>query len=254
LFAATLLLPLNQMHAANLMPVLASGLGPAALNSLIAIGLFGEVIVAWMLIPYLDRPQQARAHIVAYILVSGAVLVGAALAVVAVFGPTANALLLPVYSLGRITMIADIVERVEMIPLGIWTLVSWLKVGLFLWIISVGVGQLVGLRDHRPLIWPLGLLALAFTGVLHKDVFGVVRFFRWEVLGVYACSVQALLLGALWAAALIRGKDQRGGPGKGRTTARDGRGGRRRPPAKVPPDGEPDHSPPGGHVMGGEGL
>jgi len=235
LFITVLVLPLDMMRISNLLPVLERGLAPALPASLISFGLFGEMIAGWMLAPYLDYPHKMGKYLVSYVVISGVVLIAAILAVVAAFGPTANSRILPVYNLARNVSVARFLERVEMIPLAIWTFAAWVKIGLFLWVSAAAISQIAGLKDYRPLVFPLAFLAAAVSPVLHEDLFGLLDYLSWDNWPVYACTLQVTLLAVLWGAALLRGGGGKAGRSETKRAeghARPGRGGTGQRPAK----------------------
>ncbi len=164
-----LVLPLNTMDFANLLPVMARGWPPLQNATLFSFSVFGELLVVTMLTPYLNRPQEAGRFVVYAILLSGFFFTWLAIAVAAVFGPAMSSLIMPAFSLGRLIQFALIVERVEVIPLVAWTISTGTKQALFLWAAMLGIAQWFNLSEMRSLAYPVGALIAAFALWIFKN-------------------------------------------------------------------------------------
>ena len=127
-----------------------------------------EMIVMAMMIPFLTRPSDAKRF--SLLAVGGIGLVGISFAavLVAVFGVLTPTLTLPAFSLGRIISIGDFLERIEVIPMGIWTVSAAVKMACFLWAGAVASAQVCGLRRYQPLVYPLSVLSVSL-GILFFD-------------------------------------------------------------------------------------
>ncbi|MGB4007165.1 MAG: GerAB/ArcD/ProY family transporter, partial [Bacillota bacterium] len=95
------------------------------------------------------------------VLISGVLMALAAVALVAVFGPTANSWTLPLFSLSRMISLGDFFERIEAAVMAAWTLSTGIKLALFLWAASVAIAQLTGLKAFEHLVYPLGAVIVA---------------------------------------------------------------------------------------------
>lgn len=200
----TIVLPFNQMRLDNLLPTLEFGPRPLAGASLVAFSLFGEVISVGMVLPYMNRPQAVARYVVSGIVISGAFLVLVTLTVVAIFGPTTDSLLMPAFNQARMISVAEFLDRLEILPVAAWTLLTWLKMAFFLWIVILGLAQMAGLSDYRPLAYPTGFLTAAMAIPIYDNIFQMLEFLQPEVWGVYAVLTETGITGVLLVASFIR--------------------------------------------------
>ena len=179
-----LTLPMNAMRFENLRPVLPGGLGIIVKETATSWIIFLEIIVSAMIVPFLTRPSDARRF--SLLAVGGVGLVGMSFAavLVAVFGVLTPTLTLPAFSLGRLISIGDFLERIEVIPMGIWTVSAGVKMSFFLWAGAVGLAQICGLRRYQPFVYPLCVLSVSLGVLLFDDVMEMERFSAPERSGI----------------------------------------------------------------------
>jgi spore germination protein KB len=220
LLVLTLALPINQMRAHHLLPAFQVSLSEVAQTGSISFAFSMQAIAGAMLFPYLkpSGPRQMAGLLLVYTLLSTAVMAASTLAVVAVYGATASGLSFPVLSLARRVAIADLIERVEMLPVVVWTGAAAARVALFVWASAASLTRAFGVTDRRPLILPLGYLCVVVSMFIVQNTFQMLRFYRWDVWGLYGTVVQvgviALLAAAYFARLAATGSRQRAGRGR----------------------------------------
>ncbi len=127
---------------------------------------FGEIILLAVIAPSLEDKRKVRRVAVLATLFNGASVAACVLVAVLVFGSeVAGNYIFPTYNAVRTVSIANFLERLESIVVAVWMLGGFAKVGVFYYAAALGSAQLLGLRDYRPLVVPLGtvLTALALT-------------------------------------------------------------------------------------------
>jgi spore germination protein KB len=200
-----LVLPANAMKVENLRPVLPGGLGAAVGEAGTSWIIFLETIVVGMIMPFLTCPSDARRFSLYAVGAAGLVGVGFAAVLVAVFGVLAPSLTLPAFSLGRMISVGGFLERVEVIPMGVWTVSAGIKIACFIWASAVGLAQVFGLQRYQPLVYPLGVLTVSLGLSLFKNITDVEMMVDPRGSGV--CIIVALVsyMTILSLARLLRG-------------------------------------------------
>jgi spore germination protein KB len=198
-------LPLNTMRIEHLEPVLDTTVGDFVKGALISFAFSMQAIAGAMLFPYLkpSKMKDMTSMLLTYTVVSMVVVAASAAAAVAAYGPTAHTLTFPVLSVARRVNIAMFIERMEVIPLIVWTASSAVRIALFLWAAAACLDKSFGLARGRALMLPLGYVCVAVTSFIVKSVFEMLRFYQWDVWGVYGTLVQVGVIAVLAAGYLV---------------------------------------------------
>lgn len=161
---AIFLLLLKDMEFRALQPVLLqSGPGPLFREMVNVVARNTEYAWLGMTVPFLNRPPGIfRAVAIAHLwqAVIGALL---AIAVTGVLGQVQHLLYFPFFSAARMVAVADFLERIDAVVLSVWFFGMFLRIALFLWAAAVGAAQWVGVKDYRPLVIPLGGIAVSYA-------------------------------------------------------------------------------------------
>jgi len=210
IFGATIIifiLAADKMDFHRLLPVADVGAVQVFKGAAVTLSYFGEIAVIAVLVPYLDKPREACRAVVAAVLSSGAFFLLALLGVLAIYGPhIAGAYLFTTLNEARIISIANFLERMEAVDIIIWISGAYMKVSFYLWVAALGSAQVLGLKDYRPLVLPVGAVVIAMSIMLHPGIPDLLDF-RGRVWPVYALSAfEAGLPLALLVTALARGK------------------------------------------------
>ena len=110
---------------------------------------------------------------------------------------------LPAFSLGRTIALGEFLERIEIIPMGAWTLSAGIKLACFLWAGAVGLAQWCGLQRYQPLVYPLSVLALSlgilyFNNITEIDVFADIEHVGMWVILLVTGSLLILSMAQIW--------------------------------------------------------
>jgi len=192
LLLLTLILPLNRMNPGHLMPFMHSHLGVLAQAGLISFSFTMQGIVGFMLMPSL-RPRTTKevdAIFLTYAVASSIMMAAAAASITAAFGPLSASLTFPVFSLAQRIQIAGIIERMEILPVFLWTASDILRVALMLWAAAACLAKTFGLEHGRRLVLPLGFVSVVLTAFIVTNVFEMLGFYTWDLWGVYGTVVQ----------------------------------------------------------------
>ena len=159
----TYVLPYNAMRFENLRPILTWGVSNLVPPTVANLGYYSQFLIIGMLVPYLSKPEDSTKYAIYAVLISGALMALAAVALVAVFGPTANSWTLPLFSLSRMISLGEFFERIEAAVMAAWTLSTGIKLALLLWAVSLGIAQLFNLKAFEHLVYPLGAVIVSLS-------------------------------------------------------------------------------------------
>lgn len=150
----------RDLEPAYFTPVLEGGIAPVLRASYLATGFFGEVAVAaFVVLPFLDRPRQAPWVLGGALLGSTFLSILATLWYIGLFSARVAAeWTFPAIELVRYIEIADFFTRIEPVFIAGWVLINFGKLSVWYYAACSVLGQLVSLRDYRPLTLPVGVL------------------------------------------------------------------------------------------------
>ncbi len=131
---------------------------------------FGETIVFAMIIPYLNKPNQARRSVVRGLLIAGLFLAILSARNAAVLGPTAGISLYPSFVAETIINIGRVLTRVEIVAGVGFITMAFLKVAVLLYGASLGVAQMLKLPRFEPIVVPLAMLMIALERINFDNV------------------------------------------------------------------------------------
>lgn len=201
---AILVLPAEKMEFARLLPIAEHGPGPILRGALTSFGFFSEVLSVGMVLPYLSRPGTAVRPVVWAVLLSSVLVTLPPVTIVTLFGPQADSFVSPFLDQARLVRIAYFIERLEVLPLAVWTLMAWLKIGFYQWLAIVTLVQVFRRPDYRPLAYPAGVLTSVLAVLLFRNFYDVVRFMSPGVFGLYGSLTAVGVVGLLLALTLAR--------------------------------------------------
>lgn len=100
--------------------------------------------------------------------------------------------------------------RFEQLITGNFFVAGYVKTSISLFAASKGFAKLFGIKDYRKIVIPTGLLMVALTSILYKNV---MEMFEWiDVYKYYALPFQVLLPLVIWITAEIKSKKGKPAP------------------------------------------
>lgn len=213
LLAIAFILSAKDMKLARLLPVFDTGLIPVVKGSVAPAMWLGEIVTLAMLIPCLNKPQEAYRVAVLSVLLSSFFLTASILEALLVFGPNlAGYWIFPAFNAVRAVSIANFLERLDYIIMVVWVLGGFVKVGVFYYAAVLGSAQWLGLKDYRPLVLPVGVILATFSILLHgENIVEVLHYISLVevpfLLIIFEVGIPLLLL----MVALTRGKGGKAG-------------------------------------------
>ncbi|MGE5372338.1 MAG: GerAB/ArcD/ProY family transporter [Solirubrobacterales bacterium] len=175
------------------------------------ISYFTEFIIIGMVIPYLDRPQDAVRYSLLAVLITSSMMVLQCVALTSVFGPLVPHLTLPAYSLSRVISVGGFFEGFEVVLTMFFLFGAGIKGAFFLWAAAEGLSQLLGLRSSKQLVYPLAVIAGALGVWFFSGTIDLVNFLRKPFAIFCLVGIITYLLTAYAAARLIQPNSARRG-------------------------------------------
>lgn len=166
LFAALLLLVLTQLKPDNALPVLESGvrpIWPAALSYVCTVFL-PQLSLFLFLPPSMNQAREGRKAVLIGSAIGGTIIAVIVALSILVLGPEITARsLYPSYALAKKINIGNFLQRIESFMAVLWMITLYFRVTLYLYAISSATSELFGLKNYRPVVLPLGLIAVVLS-------------------------------------------------------------------------------------------
>ena len=187
-----LLIP--EMKFANIKPFFDEGFKPIIRASIPFIGLpFLELIAFLMIHPSVNQSKSVSNAFLKGTLLGGIVLFVVILSTILVLGSDFTSRnTYPTYILAKIISIGQIVERIEVIVAIVWMLSIYFKLVLLFYVSSLGLSQVLNIKDYRPLLFPLGLVMIVLSLISYPDII-YMQVFVTEIWTIYASSFGLVL-------------------------------------------------------------
>lgn len=187
-----------QWDSHNIRPFLENGIKPF-LKTVYIFGIspFLELAVISMIIPYVNRTKTLQKSVFCGALLGGTLLVLVTLFSILVLGVDHTIRNnYPSYLLAKTISIGKIFERIEAIFAGIWFLTLYFKIAIYFYGFTLGVAQLFGLKEYRPLVLPIGMATIVSPLVIAPHAIYLSEFAdkNWPLFNVTFAFCLPLLL------------------------------------------------------------
>ena len=156
----------------NLQPVLENGMIPIFKGSYV-LSCFTVFPVITMMMIYpanTEKIQEAKKSLFKGLLWAGFITLITILMSTLILGSKITASSqYPTYLLAKEISLGTIFTRLEFIVAGTWIITQFMIGLLFFYAGATGLSQLIGLKDHKRIVMPLGLITLVMSGVVFPD-------------------------------------------------------------------------------------
>ncbi|BCV22495.1 GerAB/ArcD/ProY family transporter [Moorella sp. Hama-1] len=205
-----LLFATPEMTVRNLFPVMEYGPRPVLGGALVTWSFLGQVIIMAAYGAFVNSPRALGLSLVTglagIVFFLGLMTMG----IIFAFGPfEASRLIFAGYTLARVVSLGQFFERIEVLFLAIWVAGVFIKITLNLYVTALGLASVIGLKEYRPLVAPLGALNVVISIISYKNLSEV----RHDLLMVepgWTLTWQLLLPALLLVVAWLRGKRRTG--------------------------------------------
>ncbi|MDD1501679.1 endospore germination permease [Lysinibacillus sp. CNPSo 3705] len=76
----------------------------------------------------------------------------------------------PSYSLAQRISIGDFLQRIEVIMATMWVISIYIRTFMYFYASVIGIAQIFNIKNHRPLIFPLGMIILGLSQIVHPNI------------------------------------------------------------------------------------
>ena len=76
----------------------------------------------------------------------------------------------PSYTLAQRISIGNFLQRIEIIMTFMWITTIYIRSFIYFYATIKGLGHLLNIKDHRPLILPLGMITVALSQIVHPNI------------------------------------------------------------------------------------
>lgn len=172
LLFTTIVLLLPQVDTQNLEPVLENGLSPLLEGAFAFLGFpFLELIALVIIYPHVSNNKKARASFLLGVLYAGlALILITALSIVVLGVDFTTRHSFPTYILAKKINIADFIQRIEIFVAIIWFLTIYFKLTLLFTISTMGISQVLKLKEHKVITFPLAIIIIIFANVIGPNI------------------------------------------------------------------------------------
>ncbi|MFF2288681.1 GerAB/ArcD/ProY family transporter [Peribacillus butanolivorans] len=147
----------------NIFPILGNGIMPPLKGSIVPGGWFTEFFLITFLLPFLADKKKGMKYGMLTVFAVMITLVMVNLVVLFVLGATTSTKVYPLMSVARYISFGEFFEHMESIVMAIWVVGAFIKISVCYYATALGTAQWLNLSDYRLVVWPLGILLVAFS-------------------------------------------------------------------------------------------
>lgn len=148
----------------NFLPILGPGLKPIMFSGVRATNFYGELIFLGMLAPFLRNGQDIFLASLASLFFIALIFVLAVGLNTAIFGMVGSGRLsFPLLEMTRLIGLGAFFQRIESVFLFIWFFMAALKIILTLYVLVLGIAQILKIDNFKPLVWPVGVIVFTIS-------------------------------------------------------------------------------------------
>ncbi|MGG6309444.1 GerAB/ArcD/ProY family transporter [Paenibacillus macerans] len=173
LFAALVALVMTELEPVKALPVMEAGLSPiwpSALSFTCTV-FVPQLSLFLFLPPSMNHTREGRKGLLIGSLTGGAMIAVIVALSILVLGPQITGRsIYPSYSLAKKISIGNFLQRIESFMAVLWIITLYFRVTLYLYAISSALGQILQLKDYRPVVLPLGMITVVLSIVNYPNV------------------------------------------------------------------------------------
>ncbi|WP_446936440.1 GerAB/ArcD/ProY family transporter [Lysinibacillus fusiformis] len=189
-----------QIDIKNVQPVFEVSIPPLIYSVLHFMGLFSfPLIVLLMIFPSaINNLESGKKGFYIGIIVGGFIITAFIALSILVLGVTNTTLrTFPSYTLAQRVSVGNFLQRVEIIMAFIWMVTIFVRSFMYFYASLIGLSHILKLKEHRPLILPLGMISIALSQIVHANIIHSDQYNQqtWPLaIAVFAILLPLLLL------------------------------------------------------------
>lgn len=171
LFFLTLFL-IPEIKVENIQPILEGGIKPVLKGTFHQLGIpYLQLIIFLMITPYVNEKANMRKYFYKGMVIGGMVLLIVILLCIWVLNVKLTSFQsYPVYTLGKKINVANFFNRIEVVVAIIWVITTYFKLTICFYGLSLGLAQMINLKNYQILLFPLSLLIFSMSIFFYPDV------------------------------------------------------------------------------------
>lgn len=203
-FVMIILLILKELNFSLLMPILNTNPKQLSLATLTNFSFpFSELIIFAMIFPYVNSQHKTFYTAAIGLLIGGLILLIKTILIIIILGAEFAVIQsFPFHAITRLINIADIIQRLDAITVIGFMMTGFLKVAICYYACVLGIGKLLNLKDHKPLILPIGALMTAYAVVVYPN--SIVENFANKTIPIYTFPIKVIIPILLLIIAVLR--------------------------------------------------
>ncbi|MEE3806462.1 endospore germination permease [Lysinibacillus fusiformis] len=139
-------------------------------------------------------------------ILGGIVLITLIVLSILVLGPeNTSSRTFPSYALAQRISIGNFLQRIEIIMAFMWISSIYIRTFMYFYTTVVGLAQILKIKDHRPLILPMGLIIIGLSQIIHPDIVHSTNYNN-EIWPIFSFIITILLPILLLIVAVIRNR------------------------------------------------
>lgn len=161
-----------QMQLENLQPMLETRINPILMAALsfLSIAFFPHIILL-MIFPYVNQPKEARKVFFIGSFIGSLVMIIMIILSISVLGVNGTERsFYPSYELARKINVGNFLQRIEAVMAAMWFISLYFRITLYFYATVLAIAQIFNLKEHRPLVLPLGMILVAFSIEIYPNV------------------------------------------------------------------------------------
>jgi len=206
-----------QIKFENIQPIMEAS-KTSMFNSIIrfmSVFSFSLVLLLMIYPARVNVQQSAKKGFYVGTIIGGFVLVTLITLSILVLGPANTASrTFPSYALAQRISIGNFLQRIEIIMAFMWITSIYIRTFMYFYTTVVGIAQIMKLKDHRPLILPMGIIMVGLSQIVHPDIVHS-SIYNDEIWPIYAFVCTILLPILLLIVAVIRNRKSQGNSTEG---------------------------------------
>jgi spore germination protein KB len=169
-FALIFLLLVGEFNFSYLTPVFEYGSKPVIRGAIYHTLWRGEYVLMLFLWPYLNTPEQGLRSLLQSAVIIVLVMLPITTASIAVFGPLTPHMYFPTFALVEYIELVGFITRIDAVFMAVWIAGAFVKIGIFYYCICLTLGEVLGLKDYRYIVYPVGIICGALTIFIAPNV------------------------------------------------------------------------------------
>ncbi|MCY9549725.1 endospore germination permease, partial [Lysinibacillus xylanilyticus] len=161
------------VHMENLQPIMEAPAKSIFFSIIRLMGIFSfPLVILLMIFPStVNVHESAEKGFYIGTILGGIVLFAIITLAILVLGPANTASrTFPSYSLAQRISIGNFLQRIEVIMAAMWIISIYIKTFMFFYAGVIGIAQICKIKNHRPLIFPFGLIILGLSQIVHPSI------------------------------------------------------------------------------------